>query len=37
MVAIARMLSAPRFMFGICLLEAFHMRDQVSHVDVEHP
>jgi len=29
MIAIARMLSAPRYMFGICLLEALHTRDKV--------
>ena len=33
----ARMLSAPSYLFGICLLEALHTRDQVSHVSVEHP
>ena len=37
MIAVARMLSAPKYMFGICLLEAFHTRDQVSYVSVEHP
>ena len=37
MITIARILSAPRYMFGICLLEALHTRDQVSHVSTEHP
>ena len=36
MIAITRMLSVPRYMFGICLFEALHTRDQVSHVGVEH-